>query len=205
ICMLLSCILFISAMCGCGYNDTSDTPSLSNSWQEFELSLDNSKIKLPCKFSDIKALGWTINEDFSDEEKAGSLSANSITDNALCTVNKDYESYLFLTMANTSDSNMPYDECTVIGLQITVTDNPKKSPTLTLAGGITWGSDVNDVVAAYGAPLHEPTSVGINSTLCSYHTSNNDTMNLTIDNDKGLSYVYLKLSDNVLVTENTDV
>lgn len=117
---------------------------LSDNWMDFQVLLNDELYTLPAPVSAFEENGWTLENDGDDD----TLEPNQYT---LSRSLKKGDMQVYVQIINLGIDELPVTKC-LVG-QISLDDyQAKKGATLTVATGITLGSSLEEVEAAYGLP-----------------------------------------------------
>ena len=100
--------------------------------------------------------------------------------------------YVYIDLLNEGDTEAPPEDCTVYGFSAEVTwlEEDDTVPSLTLSDGITWGSRLEDLKAAYGSPAAEHRSEEQKYTSYTYAYNYTEVLlTFTVFDEKGLTAV----------------
>ena len=100
--------------------------------------------------------------------------------------------YVYIDLLNEGDTEAPPEDCTVYGFSAEVTwlEEDDTVPSLTLSDGITWGSRLEDLEAAYGSPAAEHRSEEQKYTSYTYAYNYTEVLlTFTVFDEKGLTAV----------------
>ena len=172
-----------------------DTGDLSSDLASQQISIDGTIYTLPFDYSLISS-DYTF--DLADYGKEDGYVLNP-GDKVLCTVyleNDNFDdSFEFCTgFKNYGDGVLDIKETSIWALDTDIrwcdTDN---YPTIILPGGITWGSTIDDVKAAYGEPEDDPyRSDSLAYWEYEYELNDGDyQVRLTIYDEFGLTGIYI--------------
>lgn len=154
-------------------------PASDTGWQTYEVLFNNTKITLPCDFAELKALGYTLDEDTDPEYivNKGEYEYGYLADKNGALISVDF--------LNTTDGPLPIPECKVasIGSDDWFLEGSKMS--IVYPGGITLGSTKEEVLSAYGNPQDAYEGDSITSMYYYNSDSYRNGMDITIDNETG--------------------
>ena len=115
---------------------------LSSDIFSFQIQLNGKIYQLPASVSEFMADGWHDEENFIGTLNAGEMK-NAFLYNG--------DQVIYAIVNNRGKDVLKLSECS-IGYISVDSDEAKKGTNLILPGGITIGSDLNDVKKAYGEP-----------------------------------------------------
>ena len=154
-------------------------PASDTGWQTYEVLFNNTKIILPCDFAELKALGYTLDEDTDPEYivNKGEYEYGYLADKNGALISVDF--------LNTTDGPLSIPECKVasIGSDDWFLEGSKMS--IVYPGGITLGSTKEEVLSAYGNPQDAYEGDSITSMYYYNSDSYRNGMDITIDNETG--------------------
>ena len=120
--------------------------------------LGGSYYQLPMSVTDLKALGWELEEFNYPNVNGGSISSGTVYNTALnmraSAVVRNYDE-------KNTDKSIPVDDCTVISLCFSTRSDsnfswPATGAELLLPDGIQFGvSTIDEIKGAYGEPIKE--------------------------------------------------
>lgn len=116
---------------------------LSAELYDFQMSLNGNLITVPCKTSDLTALGF----EFVNGRASDILEDNYTTS---ATLENSSGNLLFLGIHNDSGSEKTFAECDVDSITFKV--DKLEGLSAVFAKGITFGATKADIIAAYGRP-----------------------------------------------------
>ena len=129
-----------------------DSIKVSKNLFDYEIALDGVKIKLPCEYSELTELGWSLNFDSISEsikDKALELGPMESSFSFLRLCNENYpNTEMRVQFMNTSDTKLPIEECKVVGIVISSLKGVRLSdtyPEIKVAGNISFGTPTEDV------------------------------------------------------------
>lgn len=128
----------------------------SADWNEKEIVIQGTSLKIPFDFKEMEKLGWSIDPETFDDEDMSVASGDVKSSVGL--INDEFgDFYLCADFFNAGNNACDITECKITSLYLDgMTDDGIKLPDIVLAGGITWGSTAEEVVEAYGEPEDEP-------------------------------------------------
>ena len=124
-------------------------------WTDMTIVFDDLTVALPMSCSDLSG-SWTI--EVPEEAEAPAALAPGERREGVRLVREGQEDvYVYIDLLNEGDTEAPPEDCTVYGFSAEVTwlEEDDTVPSLTLSDGITWGSRLEDLKAAYGSPAAE--------------------------------------------------
>lgn len=108
-----------------------------------QVQVDGKVLTLPCDYSEIEALGYTMDLSVYESEEDYTLEPNYYAMTTVKTVNKDGD-VLKLGFINNGDAAKKFNECQVY--EIKAEWNLREgAPDIVLPGGITWGTPLEEV------------------------------------------------------------
>ncbi len=172
---------------------------LSSDWKDLQISMDGQVYSLPFAYDLLVAAGWDFDiSDYGSEEyvlEGGKYITGGIyLENPAYLMDTFYEyPEIRVGMRNYSSKDADIKACDVWSLSISRvygTKTVSKYPDVVIAGGITWGSSAEDIMAAYGQPedTHQSDS---GYTAYTYRDDNGAEMTLTVYVD-GLGEIKLQ-------------
>ncbi|MGI6118245.1 MAG: DUF6612 family protein [Bilifractor sp.] len=160
-------------------------------WSTLAFSLDGKDYQVPFAYSDLQS-DWSFS--LSDLGYENGYVTNP-GDKKQCTIevkNDHYDMKFYIGTANTSNSVQDITENSVWAVSMDIS-LAKTWPEMKLAGGITWGSTYDQIVAAYGEPDEEPyRSEELGYYVLTYYKDYRQQMKVCIYDDGGLKRVDLK-------------
>ena len=139
-----------------GSSKLGDASGLSDDPLSLQIKIDGKVYAIPFNFNELLS-DWTFDSSYYDEEEDRILEPG---DDSLCIYelkNSKYEDFYFdVGFTNHTDETKTTWECDVTKLYLDISYTEGAYPEVVLPKGITWGSTVADVVAAYGEPEDEP-------------------------------------------------
>ena len=164
---------------------------MSENLEDMELSFDGKVLKVPFALSEFPS-DWKLVFELDEDEKTIAAGETSYSRGYR---NEKYDSACnaYLNVKNETDKDIPYEEGSVIGVTISIAyNNGGEIPEVILPKGITWGSNEDDIKAAYGDDYSVyDTSDGDTRTLTFNMNDYKDTISLYIDKEDGLNYIYI--------------
>lgn len=116
---------------------------------DFMFSINGTVLQLPCTIKDLEDLGFIMDEDKAD---------NILNDGYTSTSNMFHgKCYINASIYNSTDKALPYKDCPVDDISVSVYGMRNGNDEIIFAGGITIGSTLDEVLAAYGEPYSEYT------------------------------------------------
>lgn len=171
--------------------------SISDDWKDFEFSFMGKDFELPFDYDELEGLGWYANLEFFNvgEDDEDVLESGETIYVPLD--NDDYDVTVYVGVVNTGSEDCDVTEGQVYSISIHcdyyVNAEP---PALVLSKGITWGSELEEVTAAYGEPSTEPYySEESDYYMYTYYDDDFNKMDFSIYNDGGVQYIQLTLFD----------
>lgn len=167
------------------------TGAVSADWRDFQFAFDGQVYTMPIDYKTIADAGWTFDIADYGYEDGYVLNSGDKTTSTIDLENDKYEDVdVSIGMTNTGDKacDITEGQMWAFGCDITFTDDDEPRPEIELPGGLTWGSTVEDVIAAYGEPEDEPyysESLGYYS--YEYETEDYNKLSLIVYKDKGLT------------------
>lgn len=136
-------------------NQTAQTGTLtSTDWKDMMFALDGQVLTLPFDYSQIQST-WTLDMADYGYEDGYVMNKGDKTYSTIDLENSLYEAPLTVGFVNNGDAAQDILQCQIWSVDIDTTYSDTY-PQIELPGGITWGSTVEQVVAAYGEPEDEP-------------------------------------------------
>lgn len=119
---------------------------LSDDLFALQIELNDSLLSLPCGMDDLETLGYRLPESKKDAVIEGGRYSNSPIWN-------DSRDAMFISLYNTGDSDLTFEQCEVY--EITITESAAPAVRLAFAKGITYGFTREQIEAIYGEPGSE--------------------------------------------------
>lgn len=120
---------------------------LSSDWKDMQIQIDGHVLTLPCDYSEIEALGYSV--DWSQfEEEDCILEPNYYTMLTVDAQNSDGK-VLGIGFINTTTEAKKMNECQVRKIEAEWS-RTGETPDVVLPGGITWGTSIEEVESIYG-------------------------------------------------------
>lgn len=177
------------------------TTGVSDNWLDLEFALDGVKFAVPFNFQTVKAQGWSIAYD-----KYKDFSAETIIEpgkgyyGTIELTNPKYHKYFtfWVGFKNNTTTNQTIENCDVWTVKLSNMNGYKlvdSYPEVTLAKGITWGTDKATILAALGEPKETYESTFADSpkyTKLTYQYKYDKYFILTVYDDFGLTNIDLK-------------
>lgn len=172
---------------------------LSSDWKNLQISMDGQVYSLPFAYDLLVAAGWDFDiSDYGSEEyvlEGGKYITGGIyLENPAYLMDTFYEyPEIRVGMRNYSSKDADIKACDVWSLSISRvygTKTVSKYPDVVIAGGITWGSSAEDIMAAYGQP-EDTYQSDSGYTAYTYRDDNGAEMTLTVYVD-GLGEIKLQ-------------
>ena len=116
--------------------------SLSDDLYSFETQINGVVYKLPTPFANFEANGWAAKSDLDETLKPSSYTGETI---------RDGDQPIYASILNLDVNVLPIKDCYVFRVKLDEFD-VKKGTQMVLPGGITHGTPMDDVIAAYGDP-----------------------------------------------------
>ena len=159
-------------------------------WTDMTIVFDDLTVALPMSCSDLSG-SWTI--EVPEEAEAPAALAPGERREGVRLVREGQEDvYVYIDLLNEGDTEAPPEDCTVYGFSAEVTwlEEDDTVPSLTLSDGITWGSRLEDLEAAYGSPAAEHRSEEQKYTSYTYAYNYTEVLlTFTVFDEKGLTAV----------------
>ena len=183
---------------------------ISDNWMDGEFLLEGIKLKMPCSFEDVAKTGWVLersdseyavvymdeNDNIYEDYSISYMVPAKCGFDYIYLENKRYEDgAIQISLHNPAERELDVEECPIRGFY-----EFRKSPVqreqspvvgeIVLPKGITYGSTVDEVIAAYGEPSY--TNSDSNFSWMTY--SNEETyfrMELSFSGDFGLYTISL--------------
>ena len=159
-------------------------------WTGMTIVFDDLTVALPMSCSDLSG-SWTI--EVPEEAEAPAALAPGERREGVRLVREGQEDvYVYIDLLNEGDTEAPPEDCTVYGFSAEVTwlEEDDTVPSLTLSDGITWGSRLEDLKAAYGSPAAEHRSEEQKYTSYTYAYNYTEVLlTFTVFDEKGLTAV----------------
>ncbi len=175
------------------------TGAVSADWRDFQFSFDGQLYTMPVDYKTVADAGWTFDITDYGYEDGYILNSGDRTTSTIDLENDKYEDVdVSIGMTNTGDKacDITEGQLWAFDCDISFTDDDEPKPEIELPGGLTWGSTIEDVIAAYGEPEDEPyysESLGYYS--YEYETENLSTFSLIVYEDKGLTEFDFRVYD----------
>lgn len=156
---------------------------LSDEWDSFEFTLNGKLFSLMFDYKDLEAEGWSFDpadygydEDYTLEKYDWEIDIDLEND--------DYDTVVNIGLQNIKSSECALKDAQVWDVIFDATEATGELPDVVLPGGITWGSTVEEIEAAYGKPTtKDEYSDGF---VYQYKDEEGDVLYLEIYNDYGL-------------------
>jgi predicted small lipoprotein YifL len=116
---------------------------------DFMFSINGTVLQLPCTIKDLEDLGFIMDEDMADNILNDGYTSSSNMFHGKC--------YINVSIYNSTDKALPYKDCPVDDISVSVYGMRNGNDEIIFAGGITIGSTMDEVLAAYGEPYSEYT------------------------------------------------
>lgn len=142
----------------------------------YVVEIDGNKLKIPCTYSDIEALGYRI--DTSEEIETLRATSKNIKNSSTYTVKNEEGKEFKITFENRGDEDRPATECELITIMV-YTEN---GPTLKLPKGAKTGMTENEVKSIMG----RGTPKGVGGSAAEYNETvnfNSYKINIAFDGD----------------------
>ena len=159
-------------------------------WTDMTISFDDLTVTLPMSCSDLSG-SWTI-EVPEGAEAPAELAPGERREGVRLVREGQEDVYVYIDLLNMGDTAAPPGDCTVYGFsaEITWLEEDDAAPSLTLSDGITWGSRLEDLEAAYGKPAAEHRSGEQKYTSYTYAYNYTEVLlTFTVFDEKGLTAV----------------
>ena len=167
-----------------------ETGDRGPAWTGMTIVFDDLTVALPMSCSDLSG-SWTI--EVPEEAEAPAALAPGERREGVRLVREGQEDvYVYIDLLNEGDTEAPPEDCTVYGFSAEVTwlEEDDTVPSLTLSDGITWGSRLEDLEAAYGSPAAEHRSEEQKYTSYTYAYNYTEVLlTFTVFDEKGLTAV----------------
>ena len=167
-----------------------ETGDRGPAWTDMTIVFDDLTVVLPMSCSDLSG-SWTI--EVPEEAEAPAALAPGERREGVRLVREGQEDvYVYIDLLNEGDTEAPLKDCTVYGFSAEVTwlEEDDTVPSLTLSDGITWGSRLEDLKAAYGSPAAEHRSEEQKYTSYTYAYNYTEVLlTFTVFDEKGLTAV----------------
>ena len=140
-----------------GQGGLGDASGLSDDVMAMQFKLDGKVYQIPFDFKELTDAGWTYDTADWEEDDDYYLDPGSDT---LCVFSMTHPNYpgfrLYVGFTNYGNGNCAITDCSVSKVNFDISWGDESYPEVILPKGITFGSNVNDVVSAYGQPNDEP-------------------------------------------------
>ena len=159
-------------------------------WTDMTIVFDDLTVTLPMSCSDLSG-SWTI-EVPEGAEAPAELAPGERREGVRLVREGQEDVYVYIDLLNMGDTAAPPGDCTVYGFsaEITWLEEDDAAPSLTLSDGITWGSRLEDLEAAYGKPAAEHRSGEQKYTSYTYAYNYTEVLlTFTVFDEKGLTAV----------------
>ena len=179
---------------GQGRGHLADASGLSSDPLSLEFLLEGKKYTLPCAFTEFTDAGWTYDEEDYKEDDDYLVEPGKDTLCVFRLQNSKYENfYMYVGFFNDSSEQKPVTECVVTKVSLDASWGDSY-PEVILPGGVTWGSNRNDVESVYGKPSEEPYySESLNYYSYDYSDSSyTNNVELSIYDDGGVSEIAIR-------------
>lgn len=159
----------------------------SADWKDMTFTVDGQKLALPFSYADIKD-EWTFDLADYGHEDGYILNKGDKTFSTIDLENDKYDAEVSVGFINNDEKAKDILECEIWAYGIDIAWSEEGYPDIELPGGITWGSTIEDVVAAYGEPEDEPYySDSLKYYVYEYQYEYSKYFKLTIYEDRGLT------------------
>lgn len=169
-------------------------------WTVQEFTLDGKALSIPFAYRELEDMGWRV--DFSGYGNMDDEYILNPGDKVSGTIDLFHDKYDDLTcwvgFQNNSSTARNITECDVWSFLLEHDDDEdwrqENAPAIVIAGGLTWGSTVDQVKAVLG----EPDDIYSSSDVFGYHSLTyasddyNKYLELTVYNDSGLASIQLQ-------------
>ena len=159
-------------------------------WKTFAFTLDGKDMSLPVAYSDLQAAGWSVDLSEYGYEDGYIMNANDAVSVSL--TNDKYDLTAVAGFANLTDSAQDITKCDVISLTLDA-EFSDSNPDIKLPGDLTWGSSLDDVLAAYGKPYETYYSDTLQYYELTYKTDDYQYLQLVVYDDGGIESVYMNM------------
>jgi hypothetical protein len=172
--------------------DTGSQTAGSTDWTTFAFNLDGTDYVLPFAYQDIASI-WSF--DMADYGYPDGYTTNPGDQQAatITVTNSQYDMDFQIGLVNMSDTTEDITQNNIWAVNMSI-EWADSWPSLTLPGGITWGSSLDEITAAYGQPTEDPYySESLQYYSLTYRTDDyNRYMRLTVYDNGGLMAVSLE-------------
>ena len=123
------------------------------SWSDMIFAIEEKTYRLPFSYQDIKD-EWYFNEDYGFDDSF----LTEPGEGRYCSIDLDSDIYdmdLMVGTINSSASTKPITRNNIWAIGMSI-EACKSYPSLLLPKGITWGSSLDEIKAAYGEPQEVP-------------------------------------------------
>lgn len=151
---------------------------LSDDWKDMQFQLNGQVFTLPCDYSAIEALGYTLDSSETEYTNGYILNANDTTLSSINLVNEE-GAKIMVGFINTDDEAKDILECQIWSVTADITYEDVV-PDLVLPGGITWGATLEEVEDAYGM-VGDEDNIYISDLGYTAYTYNEDSKYLDVD------------------------
>lgn len=130
-------VMMMFGLVACGNQDETDGGKVTNSgsaddefdWMKGECVIDGKEIQLPCKFSDLEAMGWKIQDD-SELPEDMFLSLYTVY-----LVNDNYDSFINVNLFTDEEGDIEISDYDVISIIVTsMMEDAKDVPPFSVDG-----------------------------------------------------------------------
>lgn len=175
-----------------------DTNDDKADWKKLDIKIDGVTYSYPYSYKDLKKAGWDFDLKEYGYDNGYILNANEYTFSTVDLHNdkygKEYDSAnVNIGFQNFTDKPQDILDCDIWAIGATAVYGSKpveKAPKIELAGGITFGSSMEDIIKAYGEP--DSTYEGTYYTELEYQNEYTQYMKLYVYKEGGLLEIDLK-------------
>ncbi len=144
---------------GVTQESTENVSGLPEDLYACKIELNGSILTLPCKISDLEALGFSLPESVRNNAiEGGRYTGTSVSSEA--------GDHILIALYNTGDSDRTAEQCEVYEMTVFLAATTKDMD-ISIAKGITFGFTMEQIREIYGEPISEYTS-GTNDTIMKY-------------------------------------
>ena len=174
---------------------------MSDDWKDMTIELDGVVYVYPYDYDLLLANGWSLDlkgmgyEDGYVLNKNDSLSGTIDLYNPKYNDPEKYDCFQFWCgFANFGDKVQDITACDLWCISLDIMDGfdkVSKYPTVKIAKGITWGSTMDDVIAAFGEPAdkYEAKGDGYDYSVLEWSSDDGKYMTITVDTKLGVTAI----------------
>ncbi len=123
-------------------------------WNSRQFAMDGVLFTMPYAYADLQKLGWIPRKEIDQKDLEKFLAPGAAAAELVQLKHPFYGQTLLLGFVNKTSVNAPVKNTQILYFSISENAGEKKKPLpfLMLPKGITWGSTIEEVEAAYGKP-----------------------------------------------------